>query len=223
MSTEFNPNIPSNDDTVYDAYFSFHKNMEALNNLIGVDHFNGSALSNRGMHRAITFPEPLDSQPAVQGTMGVLYTGQDSTDPTSLAPVLKYTNAKGTWEIPLGAASGGGGSSSTAQQSFEETVNPNLFEGKGFLVFPNKFGIFWARGVLNAGQTVSGKFDKEIRRVFFAQVVSTQGRNIARFTQTEDTKDKFLSWEIVGNGFRVSNAYKTWSLNYQILVIGLTI
>lgn len=57
MSTSFNPNIPADTDTVYDAYFSFRSNMLGLNNLIGVDHVDGTDANSaqHGMHKQVTF------------------------------------------------------------------------------------------------------------------------------------------------------------------------
>lgn len=232
MSTQFNPNIPTNDDTVYDAYFSFHKNMEAINNLLGVDHVNGSALQNRGMHRAVTFSEPMDSVPQIQGNMAMLYTSTQSADPNSNAPILKFTNRAGTWEIPLGTSSGGGGTGgggtptpqpppSSYEQDFEDRGNPNVFEGSGFLMFPNKFMISWARGGLSPGSTANGSFKKEMRRVFFATVTTSSGGN--SFGLNENAKEKVLSWSISRQGYYVKNGYKTWNLNFQVLAVGLAV
>lgn len=226
MSTEFNPSIPTNDDTVYDAYFSFHKNMEAINNLLGVDHVNGTALQNRGMHRAVTFSEPMDTVPQVQGNLGMLYTSTQSADPNSNAPILKYTNRNGTWEIPFGANSGGGGPNpqpppSSYDQDFEETGNPNVFEGTGYVIFPNKFMVVWARGGLTPGASVGKSFKKEMKRVFFGTVTTSSPG--ATINLQENVKDKFLSWNVSRQGYYVKNGYKTWSLNFQVFAVGVAV
>lgn len=232
MSTQFNPNIPTNDDTVYDAYFSFHKNMEAINNLIGVDHVNGSALQNRGMHRAVTFSEPLDTVPQIQGNMGMLYTSTQSKDPSTNAPILKFTNREGTWEIPFGqgeSSGGGGGGNPTPQpppssyeQDFEETGNPNLFAGRGYVLFPNKLLICWARGTLSPGGSTAGVFQKEMRRLFFATNTTGDGGN--SFGSNSVAKEKLtLLWNVSRQGYSVQNRYKTWTLNFIILAIGVSV
>lgn len=55
MSTSFDPNIPADTDTVYDAYFSFRRNMLSLNNLIQQDHVSGTEAGLHGRHKQVTF------------------------------------------------------------------------------------------------------------------------------------------------------------------------
>lgn len=220
MSTSFNPAIPSDKDSVYDAYFSFHRNMESINNLLDVDHFNGSSAQFHGMHRAINFPEPLAAAPTIQGNMGVLYTSTQSANPNSNAPILKYANREGIWELAFGAASGGGGGG-TYDQDYEESENPNVFDGSGYVIFPNKFMIVWARGHLKAGTNVGKSFKKEMKKVFFG-TVTTSSKGVTINLQ-EDAKDKFLSWDISRQGYFVKNGYKTWNLNYQVFAVGVAV
>lgn len=239
MSTDFNPNIPTDKDTVYDAYFSFQKNMQALNNVLGIDHYNGTALQNRGMHKIITLPEPQDTDPKPQGNMVVLYTSTQSADPTSNAPVLKFANRNGSWQIPLGVSEPGGGSSgggsgggSTPQptpsydQDFETNANPNEAAGTGYLTFPNKFTIFWSRGHLGPQTSYNGSFPKEFRRLFFGYVFSHAVRAGGfYFDETDTSKDKFLTWSLSRQGYNVRNVYKTQgnTLSFQVLVFGVVV
>lgn len=239
MSTDFNPNIPTDKDTVYDAYFSFQKNMQALNNVIGIDHFSGTALQNRGMHKTITLPDPLDADPKPQGNMVVLYTSTQSADPTSNAPVLKFANRNGSWQIPLGVDTGGGSGGGSGggvspnpqptpsyDQDFETSANPNDLAGTGYLTFPNKFTIFWSRGYLGPQMSYSGSYPKEFRRIFIGYVFSNAIRagNFS-FDESETSKEKFLTWSLSRQGYNVRNAYKTQgnTLSFQVLVLGVVV
>lgn len=228
MSDQFDPNIPKNDDTVYDAYFSFTKNMEAVNNVVGVDHFSGTAPQNRGFHKAVTFAEPLNTIPQMQGNMSILYTSTESADPKVNYPVLKFTNRSGTWEIPFGAASGGGGPSPQPdygyKQSFEPGRNPGLFEGMGYVVFPNKFAVVWARGYLPPLANHAKAVPVPLKQIFIANVFTTyldSAGSQGNFGQTMRDKDnKWLDWAISSTQINVFNKYQTYHLKYQALILG---
>lgn len=94
MSTSFNPALPSDQDSVYDAYLGFRKNMIAINNLLDIDHYNGTAQNYRGMHKWVTIPERLAQAPSVQGSGAVIFATTLGNETR-----LKYVTSQGVKDI----------------------------------------------------------------------------------------------------------------------------
>lgn len=213
MSTEFNPNVPSNNDSVYDAYFSFAKNMEAINNLLGIDHFNGTEQNYRGMHRSITFPSTITPQ-NVRGSMGVLFTDTDNNNPTSSAPILKFANSNGSWEVLL--------KNNQYKDQLEEPELRDQFTGQGFVQLPNGFTILWARGPSISGTTGKFLLPVPLKRIFFANVFHCKQYNTRTFAQDDKSRSlNGLNWEVGLRHFVVTNPFSNTDLNFQLIALGL--
>lgn len=235
MSTIFNPNIPSNDDSVYDAYFSFHTNMQAINNLVGVDHFPGTATQHRGYHKQITIPEALDAPPKPTGNIGIIYTGPSTTTTTSNAPVLKFANKDGDWEIPLGAQSQPGpGPTPQPQPEFEGPEFSDTNQGGqkwiGYCKFKNKFAVMWWRTVVGrAWGNIPAEFGESgtvyplpFQTIFYANV--EYGNAPSGYFQFErsDTQNMIPpNFQITTTNARILNRNKTQNLSASLLVIGI--
>lgn len=127
MSTSFDPNIPSDTDTVYDAYFSFRKNMLALNNIFQKDHIAGTEQGLHGRHKQITFVYPSN----MNSVSGVLTAGgarQLLYDGNRVSLDLDWTATK-----PPSAADG----------------SPAGNDTSGGVIFPNGFGMKWIVSSVN--------------------------------------------------------------------------
>lgn len=221
MSTSFNPAIPSDKDTVYDAYFSFHRNMESINNLLDVDHYNGSSAQFHGMHRLINFPEPLSAPPTVQGNAGAIYTGASSISGGSNAPVLYYTNREGRWEIPLFASNpGGGGGSGSGRFNLESGSYPHILTGSGFYIFESKFAVCWMREVCYSNRKRTEVFPVKFDRLFFVTLETTESKNLLfSFKDTSGSNNNPLLWEATTKEITIQNKTKT-DYSFQVVALG---
>lgn len=231
MSTLFNPNIPSNDDSVYDAYFSFHNNMLAINNLLDVDHISGTAPQYRGHHKQVTFVSPLDASPKPTDTLGVLYTGSSTKNPTSNAPVLKYANKDGDWEIPLGDTPGSGDSQYQGPP-FYDYVKPGLgMGGWGYFRFGNKLAVIWVRDrVAIAGKDFPGEticyFPLKFKRVFCSMINYGTSPSSQTFPHIRDDKENMIppNYNILitpqSQAIYFYNRNRTQAMTVQALIIG---
>lgn len=218
MSTSFNPSIPSDKDTVYDAYFSFHRNMESINNLLDVDHYNGTSAQFHGMHRMINFPEPLATTPSVQGNAGVLYTGTTSVSGSSNAPVIFFANREGRWEIPLFSHQPGGGGGN--RFNLEESILPEEAKGSGYYIFDSKFTVCWIREVVYKNQTKTEVFPVNFARLFFITVETTESKNLKfSFKKTSGSYSNPLLWEATKNEVKITNKTKS-DCSFQIIALG---
>lgn len=214
MSTSFNPNIPSNDDSVYDAYFSFFRNMEAINNLIGIDHIDGTANNYRGMHRKITFPV-YSSPGELKGKMGSLYTEWDRDAYTYTdAPRLKFANANGNWEVLL---------DKKHYKVEKELTLSDKFEGGGYVQLPRGFVIQWYRGHAKKGEPPKKyPLPKELARIYFAYVFHCKSKTTLDFEQDDDSRKlNGLNWSVGTIFFAVENPFTNTDLNFQLLVLGI--
>lgn len=219
MSTSFNPAIPSDKDTVYDAYFSFHRNMESINNLLDVDHYNGSSAQFHGMHRMINIPEPVAAPPTVQGNAGVIYTSTSSVSGASNAPVLFYTNRDGRWEIPMFLTEPGGGSSG-GRFNLEVGMPSNELKGSGYYIFDSKFAVCWIRGIAFANKSRTEVFPVDFDRLFFVTLETTESKNLYfSFKDTSGSNSNPLLWEAVTKEIKITNKTKT-DYSFQVIALG---
>lgn len=237
MSTIFNPNIPTNEDTVYNAYFAFHSNMVSINNLIDVDHFAGTAPQFRGNHKQVTFPEPLDANPQPSGSIGFLYTGPSTAPGSSGAPILKYANRDGVWEIPLGKPS--------TRQRPKQEADPRALElptqgpvfrdmgggttsGQGYARFDNHMAMVWFRTTLpKAGKggepsswaSIRFAYPLKFKTLFFATV----NHGTSGFDRMDMGHVLPPNYTINIDGATVYNRNEDQSQSIQVLVIGETV
>lgn len=121
MSTSFNPNIPADTDTVYDAYFSFRSNMLGLNNLIGVDHVDGTDANSaqHGMHKKVSFVNQNKNK--VIGTLSVDEKTENLMLGSSVVALLNF------WKM----------------QSFSLNPLDGLRGENGYLSLPNGLKFIW--------------------------------------------------------------------------------
>lgn len=219
-STIFNPNIPTNDDSVYDAYFSFHNNMEAINNLIGIDHFSGTAAQFRGQHRQVSFAEALDADPQPTGDLAILFTRPSNSNTKSNAPILKFANRDGIWEIPLGAqqAPAPDPSPPTPQPTPTPTTGPEFNDGgtSGYVKFANKFGMVWVRGYMASKGAFSASYPIAFSRIFFGGV----SYGTSSFSMGDTKRMIPPNYSIGNSSANATNRNETQGQSIQFLIIG---
>lgn len=229
MSTAFNPQIPTDQDSVYDAYFAFRQNMESINNLINVDHFNGSSPAFHGNHRRVNLPEPLDTDPKPTGDLGVLYTKVENG-----VARLKFANKTNHWLIPLGEQPGGGGGGG-AQSDGPSFIDPitgltQSGDATGHAIFPNKFCMVWFRFALEGNATHYENFPIPMKRIFscileygdatYASNPITGASTVFQFRREHATTMSPPNYILDIKKLTVFNRNKTTRQSIQAFVVG---
>lgn len=238
MSTSFNPQTPSDSDSVYDAYFAFRQNMIAIHNLLNVDHFNGSNPNFHGNHRLVNLPTPQDTDPTPTGDIGVLYTKKEEGKTK-----LKFANADANWIIALGEQTGttpNPDPQPPTPQPDTQFQGPSFMDpsaqgagassgsGTGYARFANKFCILWARSWVpkKSGGTVNEvlvNYPDNLRfsRVFSAHFGYGQDQNVINQMYERTSKRVLPPGYTVGtSGVYLQNNNETHSIFMWVTIIG---
>lgn len=96
----FNPLIPQANNLISDSQSDILNNFTQQNTVFDNDHytFNFATSANRGLHRKISFPASLGSDPALAGNAGYIFLKDDTND-TSLRPQVFYKNNTETLQV----------------------------------------------------------------------------------------------------------------------------
>lgn len=72
---DYNPSIPTGAQNLSDSQVDILNNFTELNTIFASDHFqwNFATTGDRGLHRRVSFPTPLTSDPSVAGDDSVVY------------------------------------------------------------------------------------------------------------------------------------------------------
>lgn len=208
MSTSFDPNIPADTDTVYDAYFSFRKNMLSLNNIFQKDHVSGTEQGLQGRHKQITFVSPsnINSQSGVltaTGARQLLFDG---------ARVSLDTD----WKF-------------TKPPSVDGNILIKGVDYSGGVIYPNNFGMKWIVGSMKKKSSVDVNIqvkDIEIEPIFaLCTLTSLESPteaftfNFVNFFEKLDSLNYEYRFDFRRNICTITNSMQR-SVGFQIIIIG---
>lgn len=233
MSTSFNPQAPTDNDSVYDAYFAFKQNLVSVHNLINVDHYNGSNPNFHGNHRLINIPKPLDNDPQPTDDLGVIYTKKEDGKTK-----LKFANSSASWVIALGDQQGGGGGGEDGGEDPKPTppaefegpsyTDSNTPSGSGHMRFSNGFAMVWIRGTISTddkgrdpGNPETFQYPFTFQFLYFVDVVygDSSGGNFI-FSRKHAREQKPANFQAGTSSITIYNPNQTWGMSVQALIIG---
>lgn len=207
MSTSFDPNIPADTDTVYDAYFSFRKNMLALNNIFQKDHVSGTEQGLQGRHKQITFVSPnnINAQSGVltaSGARYLLFNGER----VSLDSDWKFTKPP----------------------EVDHVVLTSGVDYSGGVIYPNNFGMKWIVGTLKKKSSADVNIqvkDIELNPIFALCTLTNLDTksgftfNFLNFFEKLDYINYEYEFDFKANICKVSN-FMQRPVGFQIIIIG---
>lgn len=230
MSTSFNPQTPTDNDSVYDAYFAFKQNLVSVHNLINVDHYNGSNPNFHGNHRLVNLPKPLDNDPQPTDDLGVIYTKKEDGKTK-----LKFATSAASWVIALGDQQGGdgGGEENPQPKPPAEFDGPsytddNNTSGSGHMRFSNGFAMVWIRGTIlsadkgkDPGNKETFKYPFEFERLYFVDVnYGDMSGNFFIFQRMNAREQKPPNFSAGKTQIDIYNPNQSWNMSVQALIIG---
>lgn len=218
MSTSFNPGIPTDQDSVYDAYWAFRKNVESFNNLINVDHYNGTSQSNHGTHRRISFPQTMADPTRPSGLASTLYTRTKGG-----VASLVFANSAGNWEIPLQIAF------PEILQVSDNTIGlpSHTSPQAGYVTFKGKFMIGWVRCVVPPRKTEKCTFSLTFNKIFSCSVNysstkydGTTQQHIFSFNREQSSNLIPPNYTLSLSEIQFANSHQTLYMSVSAIIIG---
>lgn len=162
----YNPNIPQSTDLISNSQPDILTNFSQLNTIFATDHYtwNDATSANRGLHKQITFPAVLGSDPTVTGATGEIY-----TKTVSALTQLFFSNENTVTQLT-------GGDSSLA--------------GSGYVTFPGGLILQWGVTSVNGSGTVTYPLAFP-NAVFIVQI--TPENNSRTYNYTTPTTTNFIA------------------------------
>jgi hypothetical protein len=97
---DYDPLIPQANDLISQSQADILNNFGQLESIFNTDHWtwDSTPSANRGLHRQISFPAALGSDPSLGSNVGYLFLKNDPND-TASKPQLYFKNSSNTYQV----------------------------------------------------------------------------------------------------------------------------